>query len=661
MEASDLSDNSISTLARGFDSDALLGERTVLQADAAVGVTGWLHVDSFQCRDEGRVVRVTLAGELSVRSGQHSRFALIVLRGGRTRAYRPVKLALERQGAAGGRRRACTKLRASFVLPPVLATDPRTRFWLSARRCADVPLPAPAPVLMHPTSIAGPRRSVGVLASVAVLAFGTLLGGPTIARAAQDGSGTTGTQLVSTSSDTGATNDPGTTTDGSTTTTTTAATTTSTTTTTTGTGTTTVGTTTAGGSSTSTSTGTTTGTTGTGSASGQSGSTSKRGSGSKGSDAGIGKLLSEASQGSAAAAGLAATVQKTAAVNSPDGDSEKTLILSADPVATTVTTAAGASTDPLGLSGSAALGAVSLSDLWGGTLLANPFSAAQLAAFAAQANRMPMPPRYLIQIYKQAARHYKLPWQLLAAINYIETGYGADVNVSSAGAEGWMQFMPSTWARYGEAVDAKGEITDPTAATANPDSPSDAIFSAARLLVANGAHTGVAKAVYRYNHAEWYVQEVLTLTERITAQRLGKNPRPKQRVAAMLMMAKLLNGDTYVWGGGHTDSQWIVDSGYDCSGFVSAVLHAGRELSFPQTTQTLPSQPGIVAGPGKYVTLYDRTDAGSGDDHVIVQIDGQFWEEGGGGSSGAEEVHRMKNVSPTYLGTFNLILHPQGL
>ncbi len=91
------------------------------------------------------------------------------------------------------------------------------------------------------------------------------------------------------------------------------------------------------------------------------------------------------------------------------------------------------------------------------------------------------------------------------------------------------------------------------------------------------------------------------------------------------------------------------------------MLHAGREMSFPQTTQTLPSQPGIVSGPGQHVTLYDRTDAGSDEDHVIVRIDGQFWEEGGGGASGAGEVHRMRNVSSTYLGSFNLILHPQGL
>jgi hypothetical protein len=661
MEASDLSDNSISTPTRGFDSGAFPEASTGLEMEAEIGVTGWLHVDSFHSRDEGRVVRLTVAGQLSMHGGQHSRFALIVLRGGKVRAFRPVQLALERQGTAAGRRRACTQLRASFVLPPVLGTDPHTRFWLSARRCADVSLPLPTPVLARPAGAGVPRRGAGVLASVAVLAFGTLFGAPTIARAATAGGGAAGTQLVDTGGDVGSTNGAGTTTDSSTTTTSTTTTTTGTTTTTTGTTTTTTGTTTGDGAT--TATGTETGATGTGTstAGGQGGGTSRQGGGSRGADAAINKLLSQASGSSDSAAGLAAKVQKTSALHSADGDSEQALILSAKPVPVTTTTAAGLSADLLGLDGSAALGAVSLSNLWGGTLLADPFSAAQLAAFAAQANRMPMPPHYLVLIYKQAAKRYHLPWQLLAAINYIETGYGADLNVSSAGAEGWMQFMPSTWAQYGEAVNAQGQITDPTAATANPDSPSDAVFSAARLLVANGAHTGLASAVYSYNHAEWYVQEVLTLTERITAERLGKHPQPKKRVAAMLMMAKLLNGDTYVWGGGHADSQWIVDSGYDCSGFVSAVLHAGRALSFPQTTQTLPSQPGIVSGPGRYVTLYDRTDAGSDDDHVIIQINGQYWEEGGGGPSGAEEVHRMRNVSSTYLGSFNLILHPQGL
>ncbi|MDE3134484.1 MAG: C40 family peptidase [Acidobacteriota bacterium] len=75
----------------------------------------------------------------------------------------------------------------------------------------------------------------------------------------------------------------------------------------------------------------------------------------------------------------------------------------------------------------------------------------------------------------------------------------------------------------------------------------------------------------------------------------------------MLNEAHLLNGLPYVWGGGHTDPAWVVGGGYDCSGFVSEVLHSAGYLSAPDTTQTLPGSAGIVKGPGKYVTLYDRT------------------------------------------------------
>src|ERR1019366_3144034 len=81
------------------------------------------------------------------------------------------------------------------------------------------------------------------------------------------------------------------------------------------------------------------------------------------------------------------------------------------------------------------------------------------------------------------------------------------------------------------------------------------------------------------------------------------------------------------WGGGH--SNWALVDGYDCSGFVSAVLHAAGYLTTPVTTQTLPGQPGIASGPGRGVTIFDRADAASAsEDHVIIDINGQWWESG---------------------------------
>jgi Transglycosylase SLT domain len=113
-------------------------------------------------------------------------------------------------------------------------------------------------------------------------------------------------------------------------------------------------------------------------------------------------------------------------------------------------------------------------------------------------------PAVLVPIYQRAATAYGLGPQgasVLAAINGIETAFGTNLNISSAGAIGWMQFMPETWAGYG--VDANGD------GVADPYNPEDAIFAAASYLRAAGAPTDWFTAVFAYNHADWYVAEVL--------------------------------------------------------------------------------------------------------------------------------------------------------
>ena len=120
-------------------------------------------------------------------------------------------------------------------------------------------------------------------------------------------------------------------------------------------------------------------------------------------------------------------------------------------------------------------------------------------------------PPFLLPIFQAAGMQYGVPWQVLAAINEIETNYGGNLNVSSAGALGWMQFMPSTWDMYG--VDANED------GRKDPSNPVDAIFAAARYLHAAGAETDLRAAVFAYNHADWYVDSVL---ER--AQAIGRLP-----------------------------------------------------------------------------------------------------------------------------------------
>src|SRR5690606_5315263 len=117
----------------------------------------------------------------------------------------------------------------------------------------------------------------------------------------------------------------------------------------------------------------------------------------------------------------------------------------------------------------------------------------------------PGAPRGLLPIYKAASDRYGLGPKgpgILASINLIETRFGELNHVTSyAGAQGWMQFMPGTWAAYG--VDADGD------GKADPYNPKDAIFSAANYLSASGAPGDWYKAIYAYNHAHWYVAEVL--------------------------------------------------------------------------------------------------------------------------------------------------------
>jgi hypothetical protein len=110
-------------------------------------------------------------------------------------------------------------------------------------------------------------------------------------------------------------------------------------------------------------------------------------------------------------------------------------------------------------------------------------------------------PPFLLPIYQAAGIEYGVPWQVLASINEIETDYGRNLNVSSAGAQGWMQFIPSTWKMYG--TDANGD------GRADPYNPVDAVFSAARYLKAAGAQDDLRGAIFAYNHAGWYVDQVM--------------------------------------------------------------------------------------------------------------------------------------------------------
>jgi hypothetical protein len=110
-------------------------------------------------------------------------------------------------------------------------------------------------------------------------------------------------------------------------------------------------------------------------------------------------------------------------------------------------------------------------------------------------------PPFLLPIYQACGTEYGIPWEVLASINKIETGFGTNLNVSSAGAVGWMQFLPSSWEQFG--LDANGD------GRKDPYNPVDAICAAAHYLKLAGGDHDLYHAIFAYNHADWYVQEVL--------------------------------------------------------------------------------------------------------------------------------------------------------
>jgi murein DD-endopeptidase MepM/ murein hydrolase activator NlpD len=162
-------------------------------------------------------------------------------------------------------------------------------------------------------------------------------------------------------------------------------------------------------------------------------------------------------------------------------------------------------------------GASAPTTIWDAGFNIDPFTAQQLERFSTVSATLNQPPGFLIPIYKAAGRSYHIQWQILAAINAIETDYGRNLSVSPAGAIGWMQFMPGTWSQYGLAANG--------APLPNPYDPRDAIFSAARYLDASGGAKQIRRALYAYNHAWWYVDAVLWRAQLITDQLLGKHAR----------------------------------------------------------------------------------------------------------------------------------------
>jgi membrane-bound lytic murein transglycosylase B len=117
-----------------------------------------------------------------------------------------------------------------------------------------------------------------------------------------------------------------------------------------------------------------------------------------------------------------------------------------------------------------------------------------------------LPASVLLDNYRQAQRRFRVPWNVLAAVNFVESKFGKLRNASAAGAQGPMQFMPATWRRYG----LGGNVHD----------AHDAILGAANYLHASGAPHDLKGALHHYNPSPFYVDAVLRYARRIVSDRM---------------------------------------------------------------------------------------------------------------------------------------------
>jgi len=211
-------------------------------------------------------------------------------------------------------------------------------------------------------------------------------------------------------------------------------------------------------------------------------------------------------------------------------------------------------------------------------------------------------PAQIKSLYVAAASRYQMPWTLLAGIGMEESGHGRNNTASSAGALGLMQFMPATWASMG--VDGNGD------GRADIRDDADSIYSAANYLTKSGVTkgpNGVRAAIFTYNHADWYVGDVLyyanaygggTVLGDPTDCGAGNGnpnlpPLTNQRVKTVLTWAQGHVGDPYVFGANGPNA-------WDCSSFTQAA-YARIQITMPRTAGA--QRDWLAAGNGFRVQL----------------------------------------------------------
>jgi cell wall-associated NlpC family hydrolase len=223
-----------------------------------------------------------------------------------------------------------------------------------------------------------------------------------------------------------------------------------------------------------------------------------------------------------------------------------------------------------------------------------------------------IPANYLAWYMAAAQTCPGLPWSVLAGIGKVESNHGRSAlpgvrfGANSAGAEGPMQFLPATFAQYAVNADPGQLLT--------PYDPADAIYTAARMLCADGARSGtqagIQQAIFDYNHATWYVADVLAWAGRYASQ------AGTSGVATAIANAEAQIGKPYCWGGQGPAC-------FDCSGLVFAA-YATAGIHIARTTyqwqQDGPQIPLSQIQPGDllFSAGADGTPANPG--HVVMYL-----------------------------------------
>jgi peptidoglycan DL-endopeptidase CwlO len=268
---------------------------------------------------------------------------------------------------------------------------------------------------------------------------------------------------------------------------------------------------------------------------------------------------------------------------------------------------------------------------------------AGLSGAATALARQDIPPAWLIWYMDAAQTCPGLPWSVVAGIGTVESGNGQSglpgvrSGANFAGAEGPMQFEPATFAAYATGPDRP----------LSPYDPADAIYTAAAMLCANGARggtdTGIEQAIFAYNHAQWYVTEVMSWAAKYAAQGSGT-------VAAAIAYAKAQLGKPYQWGAAGPGS-------YDCSGLVYAA-YAAAGIHIARTTyqwqQDGPVIPISQIQPGDllFSAGSDGTPANPG--HVVMYL-------GGGQVIQAPQTGQDVQIDPADLASVVVATRPAGL